>query len=148
MSKISDELKAEAIKPRRVFLVAAAIVSALVAAAYVYQDDVMRASGPLAYGALLIVLVLLALSFVACYRTPRLGNRLLGYDIVITDPDKKGVKSDVQYGGGFKTDSAADAKRMNSRRKQTRSTRRKLAQVTREMQQEKDNAGKTGGEAE
>ncbi len=148
MSEISDELKAEAVKPRRVFLVAAAIVSGLVAAAYVYQDDVMRASSPLAYGALLIVLVLLALALVACYRTPRLGNSLLGYDIVITDPDKKGVKSDVQYGGGFKTDSAADAKRMNSRRKQARSTRRKLAQVTREMQQEKIDAGKTSSEDE
>lgn len=140
MSEISDELKAEASKPRRVFLIAAAVVSAMLVAAYVFQDDIMLASSPLAYGALLIFLVLLALALVACYRTPRLGNRLLGYDIVIVNPDKQGVKSDVQYGGGFKTDSGADAKRMNSKRKQARYSRRKLAQVTREMQQEKSDA--------
>lgn len=137
MSEITDELKAEAVKPKRVFLVAAAVVSMLIVGAYLYQDDIILGSSPLAYGALLIVLVLLALALVACYRSPRLGNRLLGYDIIITDPDKKGAKSDVQYGGGFKTESAADAKRMNSKRKQARYSRRKLAQVTREMQQEK-----------
>ncbi len=148
MSEISDEIKAEAYKPRRVFLVAATVVSVLLIAAYLMQDDIILGSSPLAYGALLIFLVLLALGLIACYRNPRLGNRLLGYDVVITDPDKQGVKSDVQYSGGFKTDSAADTKRMNSKRKQARYSRRKLAQVTREMQQENASASKNNDKAE
>lgn len=139
MSEITDELKAEASRPRRGFLVAAAVVSFLAMAAYLFQEDIILASGGVAFATLLILLVLLALGLVACYRIPRLGNRLLGYDVVIVDPSKQ-VKSDVQYSGGFKAETGVETKRMNSRRKQARYSRRKLAQVTREMQQEQAEA--------
>lgn len=135
MSEIEDELKAEAAKPRRGFLVAAAAASAAAVAAYVFEEDIILRSGGLGYAILLIGLVFIALALVLCYRNPRLGNRLLGYDIVVADTGPK-AKSDVQYSGGFKAETGVETKRMNSKRKQTRYSRRKFAQVTREMQKE------------
>lgn len=139
MSEITDELKEDAATPRRGFLVAAGIVSGLAVMAYMFEEDIILASGGVGYAFLLIALVLLALVLVVCYRIPRLGNRLLGYDVVIVDPSK-GVKSDVQYSGGFKAETGVETKRMNSRRKQARYSRRKLAQATREMQQAQSGA--------
>jgi len=136
MSEITDELKAEAARPRRGFLVAAAVASALAAIAYVFEEDIILSSGAMGYAFLLIVLIFLAAGLMFCYKNPRFGSRLLGYDVVLRDPAKK-IKSDVQFSGGFKADTGADTKRMNSKRKQARYSRRKLAQVTREMQREK-----------
>jgi len=137
MGEIEDELKAEALRPRRGFLVAAAVAIFLAFFAYFFEDDIVASSsgGQLTFAFLLIFLVLAAMLLVLCYRSPHIGNRLLGYDVVITKPDK-GVKSDVQYSGGFKAETGLETKRMNTRRKQARYSRRKLAETTRQMQQE------------
>lgn len=135
MSKITDDLKIDAATPRRGFLWAATVFSIAAVIAYVFEEDVILAGGAMGYAFLLIMLVLLALVMVQCYRVPRLGNRLLGYDVVILNPAKK-LKSDVQYSAGFKSETGADVKRKNSRRKQARSSRKKLAQATRDMQKE------------
>jgi hypothetical protein len=59
----------------------------------------------------------------------------LGYDRFTAQNSKK-INSDVQYSAGFKLPSGVDTKRQNSQRKQTRASRKKLAAVTREMQNE------------
>jgi len=137
MSEIQDQIEADASRPRPGFLVAAAACVVLAIFAYLFEGEIISgvSGGQLTYAFLLIFLVLAAMGLVYCYRVPRFGNRLLGYDVVIGKP-QKGAKSDVQYSGGFKAETGADTKRMNSKRKQARYSRRKLAQVTREMQQE------------
>jgi len=130
-------LEKEASKPRPVFLVAAAVVSMVAVGAYLFEEAIITSTrgGAVAFAVIIIFLVLLALGLVLCYRMPRLGNRLLGYDVVIVNRDKQ-VKSDVQFSGGFKAETGLETKRMNSKRKQARYSRRKLAEVTRQMQQE------------
>jgi len=137
MTEIKDEVEAEATRSRPVFLVAAGVCVALVLVAYVFEDAIVSdsAGGQLTFAAMLIFLVLLSMALIFCYRSPRVGNRLLGYDIVISKPERT-VKSDVQFSAGFKADTGADTKRMNSARKQARYSRRKLAAVTRQMQKE------------
>lgn len=137
MSEIRDEIEAEARRPRPGFLVAASVCMILAVAAYMFEEDIVSSDGggQLMFAFLLIFLVLTAMGLVLCFRSPRLGNRLLGYDVVIIDPDKSS-KSDLQYSGGFKAETGADTKRMNTKRKQARYSRRKLAEVTRQMQQE------------
>ena len=141
MSEITDELKAEAVRPHRGFLVVAAVFAVAAIAAYLYEEDVVNNSGPMAYALMLITLVIFALFMVQCYRVPQLGNRMLGYDIVLVNPSKK-LKADVQYTAGFNQASGADLKRMNSRRKQARSSRKRLAQVTRDMHKEQAESAK------
>lgn len=135
MSEQKD-IKQEALEPRRVFLIAGSITSVLGVLAYLYEETIVITSGPVAFAVILVFLVLISLFLILCYRKPAWGNRLLGYDIVLVNPDKK-IKSDVQYSGGFKAESGVETKRMNSKRKQARYSRRKLAQVTREMQSNK-----------
>ena len=108
--------------------------------AYVFEEQIVASSGggQLSFAILLVFLVLASMGFVMCYRTPRFGNKLLGYDVVISKPNK-GVKSDMQFSAGFKADTGADTKRMNTKRKQARYSRRKLAQVTREMNEDAAN---------
>lgn len=130
------DIKQEALEPRRGFLTAGGVTSILGVLAYLYEETIVMTSGPVAFAVILVFLVLVSLFLILCYRKPVWGNRLLGYDIVLVNPDKK-IKSDVQYSGGFKAETGAETKRMNSRRKQARYARRKLAQVTREMQSEK-----------
>ena len=77
--------------------------------------------------------------FMLCYRVPTIGARLMGYHKLTGD--KKSVKSDVQFTAGFKSETAVDAKRLNTKRKQARHSRRKLAAITREMQLEKSEKG-------
>ncbi|MFC3050704.1 hypothetical protein [Kordiimonas pumila] len=136
-------LQDEAKTPRVGFLIAAGGVSALALTAYLFEETIITTTrgGSMAFAVILIFLVLLALVLVLCYRNPRIGNRLLGYDVVIVNPDKK-IKSDVQYSGGFKSESGLETKRMNSKRKQARYSRRKLAETTRQMQQEKPSEDK------
>jgi hypothetical protein len=144
MTEIKDQIEAEATKPRPVFLVAAGVCIALALGAYVYEDSMVGpdGEGALTFAFLLIFLIFAAMGLVLCFRDPRLGNRLLGYDVILKKPSK-GVKSDVQYSAGFMAETGADTKQRNTKRKQHRASRRKLAQVTREMQNQqaaKDNA--------
>ena len=137
MSEIQDEIDADALRPRPVFLVAAAISIGLALGAYLFEEEIVAGTGggQLSFAFLLVFLVLVAMGLVMCFRNPRLGNRLLGYDVVLRKPNK-GAKSDLQFSAGFKAETGADKKRMNSKRKQARYNRRKLAQATRDMQQE------------
>lgn len=127
--------------PRVGFLVAAAISAALTVMCFLYEDEIVGSSsgdGALVYIFLIVTLVFVTMGLLLCYRVPRIGNRLLGYDKLAADPGKQSaaVESDVKYSAGFKTDGAVDAKRMNSKRKMARHSRRRLAAVTREMQKE------------
>jgi len=137
VTELKDEIESEASRPRPGFLVAAGVCILSALGAYFFEEQVVASSGggQLSFAILLVFLVLASMGFVMCYRSPRLGNKLLGYDVIISKPNK-GVKSDVQFSAGFKADTGADTKRMNSKRKQARYSRRKLAQVTREMQQD------------
>ena len=136
MNENIDKQQNEPAEPRPAFLAAAAVAVVLAAVAYIYEDAIVSGSGgQLTFAAILIVLVLSAMVLVLCYRNPALGNRLLGADKALNKP-QKGVKSDVQYSGGFKAESGADTKRLNTKRKQARYSRQKLAKVTRKMQQE------------
>ncbi|MBL4791040.1 MAG: hypothetical protein JKY60_19000 [Kordiimonadaceae bacterium] len=142
MSEIRDEIEAEASRPRRGFLALASISMFLAVLVYLYEDVVVEtmssdtSSGNLAFAILLVFFVIFAMIMIMCYRTPRLGNRMLGYDAVI----KKAMaerSGSVHYSAGFSSESGSDTKRRNTQRKQHRSERRRLAKVTREMQQEK-----------
>ncbi|WP_262695606.1 hypothetical protein [Kordiimonas aquimaris] len=139
MQDQKNEFQDELNKPRIGFLITAAILSALSLGVYFYEADIVSDNSALAYSLLLITLVLAAMFFMLCYRVPRIGNRLLGYHKMVDEPDKSG-KSDVQFSAGFKQETAADKKRMNTQRKQARYSRRKLAAITREMNQEKSQA--------
>lgn len=125
-------------KPRIGFLIASGVAAVLAVVAYIYEDEIVNAGqtdGSLTYAILLIVLVLAAMFLMVCYRVPSMGNRLLGYHRLNAQP-KMTAKSDVQYSAGFKSDTGVETKRLNSRRKQARHSRKKLAAVTREMQQQ------------
>lgn len=140
MSDEELDIQTDANKPRAGFLVAAAVVSVTATMAYLYEDSIITATrgGAMAFAVIIVFLVLLALFLVLCYRNPRIGNRLLGYDVVIVKQGRQ-AKSDMQYSAGFKADTGVETKRMNSKRKQARHSRRKFAQVTREMHSEQKN---------
>jgi len=137
MGDIDDELRAEALRPRRGFLVAAAFAIFLALLAYMFEDNIVanEDGGQLTFAFLLIFLVLAAMLLVFCYRSPQIGNRLLGYDVVITKPNN-GDKTDIQYSGGFRAETGLETKRRNTRRKEARYSRKKLAQTTRAMQKD------------
>lgn len=125
-------------KPRIGFLAASAIAALLAVVAYVFEDQIVG-GGPgdsgISFAFLLISLLLAAIFLLLCYRVPRIGNRLLGYHKL--DAQLKATpKSDVQYSAGFTSETGVETKQLNSRRKQARHSRKKLAAVTREMQQE------------
>lgn len=125
-------------KPRIGFLIASGVAALLAVVAYIYEEDIVgvgQTDGSLTYAILLIVLVLAAMFLMICYRVPRMGNKLLGYHRLNAQP-KMTAKSDVQYSAGFKSETGVETKRLNSRRKQARHSRKKLAAVTREMQQQ------------
>lgn len=130
-------------KPRVGFLIASGVCAALAVVAYIYEDEIVG-TGPtdsgLTYAFLLVFLVLATMALMICYRVPALGNKVLGYDRLSTQ-QKMSAKSDVQYSAGFKADTAVETKRLNSKRKQARHSRKKLAAVTREMQQKQKSEG-------
>jgi len=136
MSEIKDEIEKEASRPNTIFLYAASIVAVGSIFVYYFQNDIIDGTGPTSFVVLLVFLVLLALFLVLCYRSPRIGNRFLGFGVVIDKGDKK-MTDGYHYSAGFKEDTGVEVKRMNSRRKQARYNRRKIAAVTREMQAEK-----------
>ena len=139
MTSIQDEMKSDAMKPRPGFLWAAAVACVLAVATYASEDVMVgtRGEGALAYAFLLGLFVLLAMALVLCYRSPALGNRLLGYDIVLKKPSKI-QKSSLNYTGTFHVETGLQEKQMGTQRKQARHARRKLAEVTRQMQAEAD----------
>jgi len=136
MVEDNDDFRAELMKPKMGFLVASGITAATAMAAYFLEDKIRPEDAgdtSITFAFLLIALVLIAVFLMLCYRQPHIGNRLLGYDKLTGD--KKNTNSDVQFTAGFKSETAVDAKRMNTKRKQARHSRKKLAAVTREMQQ-------------
>ncbi len=135
MSELQDEINAEASKPRVIFLIASGIFSIIAAVSYFNEEKIIEASGPTGFAVLLMLTIMVAMCLLLCYRIPRLGNRLLGYDVVLAKPDDKG-KADMQFSGGFKMDGGTELKRQNSRRKEARHSRKKYAEATRQMQQE------------
>lgn len=142
MENKDDDFQAELLKPKMGFLLASGVAAALAVIVYIYEDDVVSgASGDtgITFAFLLIALVLLAMFFMLCYRVPTIGARLLGYHKLTGD--QKTVKSDVQFTAGFKSETAVDTKRQNTKRKQARHSRRKLAAITREMQQKNSEKG-------
>ena len=140
MDEPNDSLNEMMQKPRLGFLIVAAISAMLAVATYLFEDDIVGPAGEdgITYALILVILVLVTMVLVICYRVPSLGNQLLGYHKLNAQPKMK-AKSDVQYSAGFKSDTGADTKRVNSRRKQTRHSRKHYAAVTREMQQKSQN---------
>ncbi len=130
-----DELQSEALRPRRGFLIAASLTSFAAVAAYIYEEAIVSLSGSTVFAIVLAILVLLAMFFVLCFRVPRIGNKLLGFDVILTAPKQK-EKASLQYTGSFNIETGAETKRMNTKRKQARHSRRKFAEVTRKMQAE------------
>lgn len=125
-------------KPRVGFLIASGVSALLAVLAYIYEEDIVGAGqsdSSLTYAILLMFLVLASMFLMVCYRQPSLGNKLLGYHRLKAQP-KMTAKSDVQYSAGFKSETGVETKRMNSRRKQARHSRKRFAAVTREMQQQ------------
>ncbi|GHF24621.1 hypothetical protein GCM10017044_19120 [Kordiimonas sediminis] len=139
--KQEEDLRAEALRPRPIFLLIAGLFSIGAIFAYAYEAEIVEYSGGdvLPFAILLIALVLLALGTVLLYRNPRLGNRLLGYDAIMQDMTKE-KSAGHQLSAGFKSDTGIDAKRLNTRRKHSRHTRRQYAKATRDMQNDKSAA--------
>lgn len=138
LNKDENSLQADAERPRVGFLWAAGISSTLAVLAYLFEPVIAGETGEnaLVYALLLGLLILLSMGLVLCYRVPRIGNRLLGYDVAVM-PMREKEKSSLQYTGSFQVESGLTEKRMSSQRKQARHSRRKLAEVTRQMQAEK-----------
>lgn len=140
MEKKDDNFQDELLKPKMGFLLASGAAAVTAMVVYIFEDDITAGAAGgagdsgITFAFLLIVLVLLAMFFMLCYRVPRIGARLMGYDKLTGE--KKNTNSDVQFTAGFKSETAVDTKRLNTKRKQARHSRRKLAAITREMQQE------------
>ncbi|UTW54294.1 hypothetical protein [Kordiimonas sp. SCSIO 12610] len=135
MADEQDDIMQEARQPKPIFLVLASLAAAGAVAAYLYQDTIVETSGITTFAFLLLMLVLIAMGFMLCYRVPQIGNRLLGYGVIISPKDKT-VNEGYHYTGTFKVETAVDTKRQNSKRKQSRYNRRKIAALTREMQKD------------
>lgn len=121
-----------------VFLILAAFSVVGLLATYNYEDALIggfsgslgSSSASLVFAVSLILLVLLTLFFVMCYRTPRLSDRILGKAKVLPDDETSGFK---YTGGGFTPASAGDEKKLNSQRKSARAMRKQLAAKQREL---------------
>lgn len=133
-----SELDQEAIRPRVGFLWASGVLCVAAVLTYLSENIIVgpRGEGALGYAILLGLEIMIAMCLLLCYRVPRLGNRLLGFDMMLKKPSK-GEKSSMSYTGSFHVETGAAEKRMNTRRKEARYSRRKLAEVTRQMQAEK-----------
>lgn len=124
-------------KKNPIWLIFGLVTISATVAAYLFEDDILYISNgsEFAYSVLLLLLVLMTLFFVMCYRNPALGEKIIG-----KAPDVERGKKDKTsflYTGFTKTSSASDEKILNSGRKKARSTRKHYAAVTREMQGEK-----------
>ncbi|WND01577.1 hypothetical protein QGN29_08390 [Temperatibacter marinus] len=130
-----EDFKRELYKPRPIFLVFSLMFIILAILVYAYDDVILGESGgdvTMTYVLSLLVCVLLSGAMLMCYRNPKLGNKILGYDAL--DDAKVEQKGPSVFSTGFKFESGADEKRMGTQRKNSRATRRKYAKMTREMQ--------------
>lgn len=117
----------------RIWLLLGLITISATVVAYAFQEDIVYLSNGsvFAYSVLLILLVLMTLFFVMCYRNPALGEKILGKAPDVKHSEKD--KTSFLYTGFTKTPSASDEKILNSARKKNRSSRKHYAAVTREM---------------
>lgn len=132
-----DELKHDALKPRRIFLVLSAIMAVGAALAYFYQDSLISADfgqSDTAFAFLVGILIILSMFFLLCFRMPGLGNRLLGFSGILSDPTKVKEATGFHYSGGFSSETGLETKSQNTRRKSARAMRKKTAAITRKMQ--------------
>lgn len=132
-SQPRDELQAESLRPRPGFLVAGGLFALVALMAYLLDDG--ESGQSLKFVIMIMITSICAFFCLLCYRNPRIGNRLLGFDVVLQNDE--GIKEGVHYTGSFKSESGLDAKRQSSRRMTARQTRRQLARATREMQAKK-----------
>lgn len=120
--------------PKKGFLVAASVMLLGAVLAYMFQDDIIYFNGQenqMAFVTLLIALIVFSMFFVMCYRSPKFGDRLLNRNVEVGDLPKE--SHSYHYSTGFKAESGADEKRLNSARKNKRATRKQLAEKTRKM---------------
>lgn len=136
-----NDLQSEALRPRIGFVVVAGILCACAVLVYLFENSLVgpRGEGSVAFAFVLGFLVLSAMIFVLFYRSPRLGNRLLGFDSVLKKPSKS-EKSSMSYTGSFHVETGLAEKRMNTQRKNMRHSRKHYAEVTRQMKAEKAQA--------
>ena len=129
-----EKANREGPKKNPIWLVFGLVTISATVAAYLYEDDVMYYSNAseFAYAVLLLLLVVMTLFFVMCYRNPAFGEKIIGKAPDVDHSEKD--KTSFLYTGFTKTPSASDAKILNSSRKKARSSRKHYAAVTREMQ--------------
>jgi len=123
--------------PKKGFLVAASFTVAGAVLSYIYQDEIIFFTGqetPMAFITLLIALLVFSMFFIMCYRNPKFGDSLLNRSIKVDDLPKE--NHSFHYSAGYKVESGADEKRLNSARKNKRATRKQLAETTRKMAEE------------
>lgn len=124
-------------KRPKIFLYLAALMVVLAVAAYAFQGSLQGQGGSwTTFLFALILPVLMALFFLYCYRTPRLGLKLLGrsIDLAAHEEKEQGLSYNV-----FKGDSAVAEKLAQTRRKSARHLRKKLAKATPKPGNEDDN---------
>lgn len=132
-----DAYKAEMNRPRPIFLVLSLVFIVAAILAYMFDDVILGdREGSLVYVLLLIGCILFSVAMLMCYRNPRLGNKLLGYDALDEVKEKKGP---AVFSTGFHFDSATDEKKIATRRREGRAARRKYAKATKAMQQQNAN---------
>lgn len=93
-----------------------------------FVDPELPGSG-VAYGIVLMFLIFLGAFFIVCFRSPALGNRLLGYGgLLDKGPGSVGERTSGSspFGRSFSSESALDAKRASSKRLQAHQARREL----------------------
>jgi len=123
-------------KPHIGFLIGAATASLCAVLAYGFEAEIVALSpggSPLPFAIALVFCVLIAMGLLLCYRMPRLGNRLLGHDVVLRQ-SARSTTDGYHFTAGFKMESGVEEKRAASRRLSARQTRRKYARATRHMQ--------------
>jgi hypothetical protein len=118
----------------RIWLLLGLITISATVVAYAFQEDIVYLSNGsvFAYSVLLILLVVMTLFFVMCYRNPVLGEKIIGRAPDVEHSEKD--KTSFVYTGFTKSQSAKDEKILHSKRKRARSSRKHYAAVTREMQ--------------
>ena len=121
------------------FLFLAALMVAGTVATYLYKDEMAErfagplenaAAGELMIASTLVILVLLAIFLIWCYRNPAFVDRLAGRRQGLPTDEKSGFK---YSGGGFQAESAGHEKKMNTRRKSARALRKQMAARQREI---------------
>jgi len=132
-----EDQRSDARQPRVIFLILSGLFAAAAALTYFFEAWIIEQSyqqSATPFAVLLVMLVLLAILALLCYRLPALGNKLLGYSILLERDEKRRANPGFHYTGVFEGDTAKDTKHMNSKRKRARYSRKKMAAVTRDMQ--------------